>query len=284
MRVVSDAGSELGKAVFVTREEARAAFGNPALYLEKFLEHPRVTSKSKFSATRTATAYGSAIGIVRCNGATRKSSRSRRRRASHDRRSRRSERDASRRAVGSVIAASEPSSSCTKTAPSSFVEMNTRLQVEHPVTEMTSGVDIVQQQIAVAWGDPLTLKQKRYPILVDTRSNAASTPRIPETFAPNRRVGSRPGSRRPAMAIRFDTRTLHEGYVVPPYYDSLIGKLIVHADSRDQALSKMEQALADLTVEGIKTNVPLLREIITAPAVRQGGMDVHYLEKRLAHR
>jgi acetyl-CoA carboxylase biotin carboxylase subunit len=277
MRVVP-APSELLKAVAVTREEARAAFGNPALYLEKFMEHPR-----HIEIQVLCDSHGNAVWL-----GDRDCSLQRRHqkvveespapgvaRSKIDAIGRRCVeacRQIGYRGVGTFEFLFEDDTFY-------FVEMNTRLQVEHPVTEMTSGVDIVQQQIAVAYGEPLRLTQEDIRPsghAIECRINAED----PETFAPSpgRITAWNPPK---GEGVRIDTHVAAE-YVVPPYYDSLIAKLIVHAETREQAFSRMEEALADTEVEGLQTNIPLLRKIVADPSVRRGGIDVHFLEHWLA--
>ena len=139
-----------------------------------------------------------------------------------------------------------------------FIEMNTRLQVEHPVTEMTSGIDIVQQQIRVARGERLALHAGRHRLQRPCASSAASTPRTRETFAPSpgRITGWHAGAGR---IRRARGQPCSAGYRVPPYYDSMIAKLIVHGQTRADALARMRQALDEMQVEGIATNLPLHR-------------------------
>lgn len=159
-----------------------------------------------------------------------------------------------------------------------FIEMNTRLQVEHPVTELITGVDLVKQQLLVAAGEKLQIKQediRPHGHAIECRINAED----PDTFAPSPGKITRyhaPGG----LGVRVDSH-IYADYTVPPYYDSMIGKLIVHGEDRLTALNRMNGALTEMIVEGIKTNVPLQRRIMTDPAFRQGGTDIHYLEKKL---
>jgi acetyl-CoA carboxylase biotin carboxylase subunit len=159
-----------------------------------------------------------------------------------------------------------------------FIEMNTRVQVEHPVTELVTGVDIVKLQLQVAAGEPLPFKQEDIQIrghAIECRINAED----PKTFAPSPgtvRLWHPPGG----PGIRVDSH-IYSGYTVPPFYDSLIAKVIAFGDTRDSALARMRNALSEMVIEGIKTNAPLHQEIFNHAAFRQGSLDIHYLERRL---
>jgi acetyl-CoA carboxylase biotin carboxylase subunit len=161
-----------------------------------------------------------------------------------------------------------------------FIEMNTRVQVEHPVTEMITGVDIVKEQLLIAGGQPLSIKQSDIKFnghSIECRINAED----PRTFMPS------PGTIKTFHApgghgVRVDSH-IYSGYAVPPHYDSLIGKLITHGDSRDIALKKMRQALDELIVEGIRTNAALHRELVVDSSFVAGGVSIHYLESKLEH-
>ena len=155
-----------------------------------------------------------------------------------------------------------------------FMEMNTRIQVEHPVTEMVTGLDLVKEQIRVAAGERLSLAQDEVEWsghAIECRINAED----PKTFAPSPgpvRLWHPPGG----PGIRVDSH-IYSGYTVPPFYDSLIAKIISYGDTRDSALSRMRNALSEMVIEGIKTNAPLHQEIFNHAAFRQGGLDIHYL-------
>jgi acetyl-CoA carboxylase biotin carboxylase subunit len=159
-----------------------------------------------------------------------------------------------------------------------FIEMNTRVQVEHPVTELITGVDIVKEQLRIAAGEKLAVRQQDLVIrghAVECRINAED----PRTFIPSPgKVGvwHPPGG----PGIRVDSH-LYSGYTVPPFYDSLIAKVIAHGDNRESAITRMSIALSEMVVEGVKTNIPLHRELCQDAAFRQGGTDIHYLEKKL---
>jgi acetyl-CoA carboxylase biotin carboxylase subunit len=159
-----------------------------------------------------------------------------------------------------------------------FIEMNTRLQVEHPVTEFITGVDIVRQQFEIAAGNPLRYKQSDIEIKghsIECRINAED----PKDFTPSPgpiKLWHPPGG----PGIRVDSH-IYSGYTVPPYYDSLIGKIISFGIRRTDAIQRMRSALSEIVIEGIKTNIPLHAEILNHAAFRTGGTDIHYLEKRL---
>ena len=159
-----------------------------------------------------------------------------------------------------------------------FIEMNTRIQVEHPVTEMVTGFDIVRAQLQVAAGEPLSLKQDEIRWnghAIECRINAED----PKTFMPSPgtvNLWHAPGG----PGVRVDSH-LYSGYSVPPYYDSLIAKVIAHGDSRTTAIARMNTALSEIVVEGIQTNVPLHQEICQHAAFKAGGTDINYLERRL---
>ena len=155
-----------------------------------------------------------------------------------------------------------------------FIEMNTRIQVEHPVTEMVTGVDLIKKQIAIAAGRELDLKQSDIKVqghAIECRINAED----PRNFVPS------PGAITTYHApggpgVRMDSH-IYAGYRVPPYYDSMIGKLICHGETRDIAIARTLSALSELVVEGIKTNITLHREILNDAAFRAGKHDIHYL-------
>jgi acetyl-CoA carboxylase biotin carboxylase subunit len=159
-----------------------------------------------------------------------------------------------------------------------FIEMNTRIQVEHPVTEMITGIDIVKEQLYVAAGKSLRLQQKDIVLrghAIECRLNAED----PETFMPcpgTIELFHPPGG----PGIRLDTH-IYQGYRVPPYYDSMIGKLIAHGEDRETALARMRNALDEMHIEGIKTLIPLHREILRDAKFKEGGVHIHFLEEKL---
>jgi acetyl-CoA carboxylase biotin carboxylase subunit len=159
-----------------------------------------------------------------------------------------------------------------------FIEMNTRIQVEHPVTEMITGIDLVLEQIRVAAGGDLPVTQRDISIsghAIECRINAED----PKTFVPSPGTVSLwhpPGG----PGIRVDSH-MYSGYAVPPYYDSLIAKVIAHGETRRSAIARMTTALQEIVIDGISTNVPLHQEIFQHGAFKAGGTDIHYLERRL---
>jgi acetyl-CoA carboxylase biotin carboxylase subunit len=162
-----------------------------------------------------------------------------------------------------------------------FIEMNTRVQVEHPVTEMVTGIDIVQQQIRVAAGEKLTFRQRDIVTrgaAIECRINAEDPYKF--TPSPGRISGWHPPG---GPGVRVDSH-VYSGYFVPPNYDSMIGKLICYGDTRAQAMARMRIALSEMVVEGILTNIPLHRELMLDEKFIQGGTSIHYLENRIAAR
>ena len=159
-----------------------------------------------------------------------------------------------------------------------FIEMNTRIQVEHPVTEMITGVDLIKEQLRIAAGQPLSIKQEEVKIhghAVECRINAED----PNTFLPSPGKITRfhaPGG----FGVRWESH-IYAGYTVPPYYDSMIGKLITFGENRDVAIARMKNALAELIIDGIKTNVELQQKIMNDENFQHGGTNIHYLEKKL---
>jgi acetyl-CoA carboxylase biotin carboxylase subunit len=157
--------------------------------------------------------------------------------------------------------------------------MNTRVQVEHPVTEQITGIDIVQEQILIASGLPLRFSQQDISInghAIECRINAED----PYSFIPS--PGKITSYHTPGgLGVRVDSHA-YQGYFVPPYYDSMIGKIIVHAPTRAQALAKMSVALSEMIIQGIKTNIPLHQKLMNDTAFAEGGVSIHYLEKHLA--
>ena len=276
MRVVHSEGT-LINAISVTRTEARTAFSNETVYMEKFLENPRHVEFQVLADT-----HGNAIHLGE-------------RDCSLQRRHQKVVEEAPapgitvevRNKIGDRCA-----EACRKIGYRGagtfeflyedgeffFIEMNTRLQVEHPVTELITGVDIVQEQLRIAAGETLAFQQKDIKITghaVECRINAED----PVNFMPS------PGTIRKlhtpgGPGVRVDSH-IYSGYTVPPYYDSMIGKLITHGASRDAALARMRTALDEMVIEGIKTNIPLHQDIMRDAAFMQGGTNIHYLEKKL---
>ncbi|MFZ2236700.1 MAG: acetyl-CoA carboxylase biotin carboxylase subunit [Dokdonella sp.] len=277
MRVVHTE-AHLVNAVSMTRSEARAAFGNDQVYMEKYLENPRHVEIQVL-----ADGQGNAIHL--------------------------GERDCSmqRRHQKVVEEAPAPGISAEQRAQIGgvcvdaclrigyrgagtfeflyedgrfyFIEMNTRIQVEHPVTELITGVDLIREQLLIAGGEKLSLRQQDIVLTghaIECRINAED----PDTFVPSPGTIKRfeaPGG----PGVRIDTH-LYDGYKIPPNYDSMVGKLIVHGRDRETAIARMRIALSETVVEGIKTNIPLQQRILADVGFQQGGQNIHYLEKRIS--
>ena len=276
MRVVHTEAA-LINAVAMTKAEAQAAFGNPVVYMEKFLENPR-----HIEIQILADQHGNAVYL--------------------------GDRDCSMQRRHQKIIEEAPSpllpakirdkigercaEACRKIKYRGagtfeflyekgeffFIEMNTRLQVEHTVTEMITGIDLVQQQIFVAAGEKLKFRQKDIELrghAIECRINAED----PYNFVPSPgkiTTFHMPGG----PGVRIDTHA-YAGYTVPPYYDSMIGKLITYGATRDQAIARMRIALSEMMIDGIKTNVPLHADLMADAAFHLGGTSIHYLEQKL---
>jgi acetyl-CoA carboxylase biotin carboxylase subunit len=276
MRVVR-AEAALLSAISLTKAEAGAAFGNDTVYMEKYLENPRHVEFQVLADTQ-----GHAIHL--------------------------GERDCSMQRRHQKVVEEAPAPGITEQQRDRvggrcaeacrqigyrgagtfeflyedgefyFIEMNTRVQVEHPVTEMITGVDIVKEQLLIASGEPLSYTQDDIRLrghAIECRINAED----PKTFMPSPgdvtqlHVPGGPG-------VRVDTH-LYNGYRVPPYYDSMIGKLITHGENRAVAIARMRTALSEMVIDGIKTNIPLQVDIMADAIFAAGGANIHYLEKKL---
>ncbi len=276
MRVVH-AEAALLSAISLTQTEAQNAFGNNMVYMEKYLENPR---HIEFQVL--ADEHGSAIYL--------------------------GERDCSMQRRHQKVVEEAPAPGISQTQRTRlgelcaeacrtigyrgagtfeflyengefyFIEMNTRVQVEHPITEMITGVDIVKEQILIAAGEPLRYKQADITLqghAIECRINAEDS----KTFMPNPgriKQFHMPGG----PGIRVDSH-LYNGYLVPPYYDSMIGKLIAHGENRSVAIARMANALRETIIEGIKTNIPLHQNIMADANFQAGGANIHYLEQKL---
>ncbi|MGD8497971.1 MAG: acetyl-CoA carboxylase biotin carboxylase subunit [Chromatiales bacterium] len=277
MRVVhSDAA--LHNAITLTRSEALSAFGNETVYMEKYLEAPR---HIEFQVL--ADEHGNAVHL--------------------------GERDCSMQRRHQKVVEEAPAPGITEEQRATlgervcracleigyrsagtfeflyengefyFIEMNTRVQVEHPITELISGVDIVREQLRIAAGEPLSVRQSDIVLrghAIECRINAEDA----KTFMPSPGTIDQyhaPGG----PGIRVDSH-IYNGYRVPPNYDSMIGKLIAYGPDRSVALARMRGALTEIVIEGIRTNIPLHREIMSDAAFCNGGVSIHYLEKKLA--
>jgi acetyl-CoA carboxylase, biotin carboxylase subunit len=279
MRVVHTEAA-LVAAVSLTRAEAQAAFGNPMVYMEKYLENPRHIEIQVLADAHRNVVY---LGERDCS-MQRRHQKVLEEAPAPDitprQRIRIGERcaDACRkinyRGAGTFEFLYENDEFY-------FIEMNTRVQVEHPVTEMVTGVDIVQQQIRVAAGEKLTLRQRDIELkghAIECRINAED----PFKFTPSPgRISSYhpPGG----PGIRVDSHAYH-GYFVPPNYDSMIGKVIAYGATREQAVARMRIALSEMVVEGIQTNIPLHQELLVDTRFIKGGTSIHYLEQKLSQR
>ncbi len=276
MRVVHSEGALLN-AISLTKTEAGSFFGNDMVYMEKYLENPRHIEIQVIADT-----HGNAIHLGE-------------RDCSMQRRHQKVVEEAPAPGISEELR-NEIGGRCAQACIDIgyrgagtfeflyengefyFIEMNTRVQVEHPVTEMITGVDIVREQLLVASGEKLSYTQDQIQIrghAVECRLNAED----PDSFMPSPGKIERahmPGG----LGIRVDSH-IYNGYTVPPYYDSMIGKLIAFGPSRDTALARMRTALDETIIEGIKTNIPLHRKIINDAKFEIGGTNIHYLEKKL---
>jgi acetyl-CoA carboxylase, biotin carboxylase subunit len=276
MRVVHTDASLLN-AITLTQSEALAAFGNPQVYMEKFLERPR---HIEFQVM--ADNYGNTIHLGERDCSMQRRHQKVLEEAPAPGLSAKQRKTMGERCVAACKAVGYRGAGTLEFLYQDnefyFIEMNTRVQVEHPVTELVTGVDIVKTQLLIAAGEKLAYSQSDIQIrghAMECRINAED----PKTFMPSPgpiRLWHAPGG----PGIRVDSH-VYTGYQVPPFYDSMIGKLISHGDTRDTAIARMRNALAEMVVEGIKTNIPLHQEICNHSAFRQGGTDIHYLERRL---
>ena len=277
MRVVHTEAA-LINAVTMTRQEAQTAFGNPVVYMEKFLEYPRHVEIQVLSDQYKNAVY---LGDRDCS-------------------LQRRHQKVIEEAPAPNISQRERTKIGTKCADACkrigyrgagtfeflyengkfyFIEMNTRVQVEHPVTEMITGIDIVKSQISIAFGEKLGFRQKDVQFkghAIECRINAEHPYKF--TPSPGRittlHIPGGPG-------IRVDSHA-YQNYFVPPHYDSLLGKVIAFGDDRNQALARMRVALSEMVVEGIDTNIDLHKDLVTDGSFKEGGVSIHYLEKKLS--
>lgn len=276
MRVVHNEAALL-KAIHVTQTEAKSFFGDGTVYLEKFLENPRHVEIQ---------VIGDGKGEAICLGD---------RDCSLQRRHQKVIEEAPAPGIPDEVRAAI-TKTCIQACKNMryrgagtleflyederfyFIEMNTRVQVEHPVTEMVTGIDIVKEQLRVASGLPLSVKQEDITIKghsFECRINAED----PTSFLPSPgkvKLFHAPGG----PGVRVDSH-LYSGYSVPPFYDSLVAKLISYADSREQALVRMQIALDELLIDGIRSNTPLHRDLVRDSEFQKGGVNIHYLEQKL---
>ena len=277
MRVVHTEAALLN-AVNMTRTEAQAAFANPTVYLERYLEQPRHIEIQVLADAHKNAVY---LGERDCSLQRRH-----------------------QKVMEEAPAPDLPAKLRDKTGERCveacrrigyrgagtfeflyeggeffFIEMNTRIQVEHPVTEMITGIDLVQEQIHVAAGEKLRFRQKDIILrghALECRINAEDPYRF--TPSPGRITSYHPPG---GPGIRVDSH-VYQGYTVPPNYDSMIGKVIAYGASREQAMSRMRIALSEMVVEGIQTNIPLHRDLLNDTSFMRGGVSIHYLEQKLA--
>jgi acetyl-CoA carboxylase biotin carboxylase subunit len=277
MRVVHTEAALLS-AVNLTRSEAQSAFGNATVYLEKFLENPRHIEIQVLADEHKSAVY---LGERDC---------------SMQRRHQKiiEEAPAVDIAPRLITRVGERCvDACTKInyrgagtfeflyqdGEFYFIEMNTRVQVEHPVTEMVTGIDIVQEQIRIAAGEKLSVRQREVASrghAIECRINAEDPFKF--TPSPGRITSYHPPG---GPGIRVDSHA-YQGYTVPPHYDSMIGKVIAYGATREQAIRRMRIALSEMVVEGIQTNIALHRELLTDARFLRGGTSIHYLEQKLA--
>ena len=270
--------NELEPALVTARNEARAAFGDDTVYLEKYLAHPR-----HIEIQVLADGQGNAIHLGERDCSLQRRHQKLWEEApspalNENERVRIGEtvakamRDLNYRGVGTVEFLYEAGEFY-------FIEMNTRLQVEHTITEMITGLDLVIEQIRIAAGAPLTLRQEDIRFnghAIECRINAEN----PHTFRPSPGTITHfhpPGG----LGVRVDSGA-YAGYTIPPYYDSLIGKLIVHARTRNECLMRLKRALGEFVVDGIETTIPLFTSLISEPDIVDGNYDIHWLENHLA--
>jgi acetyl-CoA carboxylase biotin carboxylase subunit len=270
--------SQLEPALAAARNEARAAFGDPTVYLEKYLVHPR-----HIEVQVLADGQGNAIHL-----GERDCSLQRRHQKLWEEAPSPALNDSERARIGEIVANAMHELNYRGVGTVEFlyeggefyfIEMNTRLQVEHTITEMITGLDLVIEQIRIAAGAPLSLRQEDVRLnghAIECRINAEN----PHTFRPSPGTITHfhpPGG----LGVRVDSGA-YAGYTIPPYYDSLIGKLIVHARTRNECLMRLKRALGEFVVDGIETTIPLFNALIAEPEIVDGNYDIHWLETYLS--
>jgi acetyl-CoA carboxylase biotin carboxylase subunit len=277
MKVASSA-QDLAFALSTARAEAKAAFGNDTVYMEKYLQKPR-----HIEIQILADSHGNVVHL-----GERDCSLQRRHQKVWEEAGSPALNADERDKIGAVVTRALAKLGYLGAGTIEFlyedgqfyfIEMNTRLQVEHPVTEAVTGIDIVREQIRIAAGAPMGLAQKDITFeghAIECRINAEN----PFTFRPSPgRVAEfhTPGG----LGVRFDS-AIYSGYRIPPYYDSLAGKLIVHARNRNECLLRLRRALDELVVGGIETTIPLFQKLVREPDIIDGDYSIHWLEKYLA--
>jgi acetyl-CoA carboxylase biotin carboxylase subunit len=274
---VARSEEELPMALATARAESKAAFGNDALYMEKYLGKPR-----HIEIQVLGDGQGRAIHM-----GERDCSLQRRHQKVWEESPSPALNASQRTEIGTTVAAAMAKLKYRgagtveflyENGAFYFIEMNTRLQVEHTVTEMVTGIDLVIEQLRVAAGAPLNLKQEDLRFeghAIECRINAEN----PRTFMPSPgkiTYFHPPGG----LSVRVDS-AVYAGYTIPPYYDSLIGKLIVHGKNRNECLMRLRRALSEFVIDGIETTIPLFNELVVEPDIVDGFYDIHWLEKFL---
>lgn len=277
MKVARDS-AEMAKAFNTARSEAKAAFGDDAVYIEKYLEKPR-----HIEIQVIADSHGNVVHL-----GERDCSLQRRHQKVFEEAPSPVIDERQRNEIGSTVVKAIKKLGYLGVGTIEFlyedgkfyfIEMNTRLQVEHPVTEMITRIDLVKEQIRIAQGEKLSFVQKDVPFIghaIECRINAEH----PQTFAPSPGLIEEfhaPGG----LGVRLDS-SAYAGYRIPPYYDSLIGKLIVHGVTREECLMRLRRALGEMVVSGIETTLPLHQRLVEAEGVISGDYNIHWLEKFLA--
>ncbi|MBV1704753.1 MAG: acetyl-CoA carboxylase biotin carboxylase subunit [Hyphomicrobiales bacterium] len=277
MKVARDE-SELEVALATAKTEAKAAFGDDAVYVEKYLARPR-----HIEIQVLADGQGRAIHL-----GERDCSLQRRHQKVWEEGPSPALNADQRDRIGGVVAKAMAELGYLgvgtieflyEDGAFNFIEMNTRIQVEHPVTEMITGIDLVNEQIKIAAGSPLTISQEDVRLsghAIECRVNAEN----PSTFRPSPGKIAYfhvPGG----LGVRVDSAA-YQGYSIPPYYDSLVGKLIVHGRNRNEAMLRLRRALDEFIVDGIETTLPLFRDLVRDPDMQNGDYDIHWLERKLA--
>lgn len=275
---VARTAADLSDALATARAEARAAFGDDAVYLEKYLEKPR-----HIELQVLGDGQGNAIHL-----GERDCSLQRRHQKVWEEGPSPALNSAQRARIGDIVAKAMVELGYVgagtieflyENGEFYFIEMNTRIQVEHPVTEMITGIDLVNEQIKIAAGSPLSIKQSDIVLeghAIECRVNAEH----PSTFRPSPGLISYfhpPGG----LGVRVDS-AVYQGYRIPPYYDSLVGKLIVHGRTRTECLMRLRRSLDEFVVDGIETTLPLFRALVRNQDIQNGLYDIHWLEKFLA--
>jgi acetyl-CoA carboxylase biotin carboxylase subunit len=276
MRVVHSEAN-LHSAIALTRGEASAAFGNDTVYMEKFLEDPR---HIEFQVI--ADSHGNVIHLGERDCSTQRRHQKVIEEAPAPGITEEQRREMGARCVRACqdigYLGAGTFEFLYQEGEFYFIEMNTRVQVEHPVTEMVTGFDIVKEQLRIAAGETLSIRQEDVQLrghAIECRLNAED----PASFVPSPGLIEQfhmPGG----PGIRVETH-IYNGYKVPPYYDSMIGKLIAHGENRASAIARMRTALSEMVIGGIKCNIPLLLDIVNDAAFEAGGQNIHYLEQKL---